>query len=409
MSVPYKNRQEKWISRNDIKIGDHVYVLQKYDPKTCGDWDGAIWIDQMNKYVKKTGVIADIENSGMTVDFGDGESTKYWFPYSVLRKEKEVKKSYIERQDEWVKKNDLKIGDKVRIIRKAEAFEDGWGVGWASFPMDSLIGKEACVRRINGWAGIHAECNNGLGGWNFPYFVLEKVESEEKEMKKSYKKRQAEWVKENDIRIGDRVRLIRAASDREDGWPNAWPDTVNKWVGKMLEVKNINDGNIACYNPDADDWFGFPYFVLEKTTESKDKEWTVSYGLKVKTGDPVLARDDRDEEWVFSLFSHVVTVTPVVYPYQTSGLAYNICLPYVGNEHLVGTTEDYKAPEETTKPKFVFGAKVKATLSCGEEKEGVLIGIDTEDPDTPFEIAVRDEDAELGRIRYWAESVIYIN
>ena len=133
------------------------------------------------------------------------------------------------------------------------------------------------------------------------------------------------------------------------------------------------------------------------------------YGLKVKTGDPVLMRDDATSTWWYSVFSHKHSREDVPYPYCGTGVLAEFCIPYVGNERLVGTTDDYKAPQEPTKPKFVFGAKVKATLSSGEEIEGVLIGIDTEDHDTPFEVAVRDEDAEFGHIRYWAESVTYLD
>ena len=317
MSMSYEERQEKWIARNCVKIGDRVRVLQKYEPKTCGDWVGAFWIDQMNGYVKKTGKIVCIEECGIQVDFGDDPTVKYWFPYSVLRKEKEMKKSYEERQDEWINKNDLKIGDKVRVIRKAESDEDGWLAVWAT-GMDAVVGKAGVVKRFLGNIGI------------------------------------------------------RVSFDKKLSW-------------------------------------SLPYFVLEKVVEHKDKEWEVSYGLKVKTGDPVLVRDDEDENWRYALFSDVITGDRGGYWYRTCGLSYKRCIPYVGNEHLVGTKNDYKAPEEPTKPKFVFGAKVKATLSCGEEKEGVLIGFDEEDDDTPFEVAVQDEDAELGRIRYWAKSVTYID
>lgn len=228
-------------------------------------------------------------------------------------------------------------------------------------------------------------------------------------MNASYEERQAEWVKKHDVKVGDRVRLIRAASNREDTWPNVWPNKANEWVGKILKVMMISENGLACYNPDEDDWFNFPYFVLEKVVEHKDKEWEVSYGLKVKTGDPVLMRDNELRQWSYSVFSHKRSGEDVLYPYCSAGIIAAFCIPYVGNEHLVGTTDDYKAPEEPTKPKFVFGAKVKATLSSGEEKEGVLIGIDTENRYTPFEVAVQDEDREFGRIRYWAESVAYID
>lgn len=228
-------------------------------------------------------------------------------------------------------------------------------------------------------------------------------------MRMSYEERQIEWVKENGIKKDDEVRLIREASSGEDGWRNVWPDKANELVGKILKVKGINEKGIACCNQKDGYWFRFPYFVLEKIMERKDKEWTVSYGLKVKTGDPVLMRDNELRPWTYSVFSHKHSRGDVHYPYYSVGIPAAFCIPYVGNERLVGTTEDYKAPEEPTKPKFIFGAKVKATLSSGEEKEGVLIGFDEEDDDTPFEVAVQDEDGEFGRIRYWAESVTYID
>ena len=228
-------------------------------------------------------------------------------------------------------------------------------------------------------------------------------------MSASYEDRQAKWVKENGIKIGDHVRLIRAASSGEDAWPNVWPRTADGWIGNILRVKDIASQDIVCYNPDADEWFGFPYFVLEKIMECKDKEWTVSYGLKVKTGDPVLMRDNELRPWSYSVFSHKRSREDVLYPYYGAGILAAFCIPYVGNERLVGTTDDYKAPEEPTKPKFVFGAKVKAMLSSGEEKEGVLIGFDEEDDDTPFEVAVQDEYGEFGRIRYWAKEITYID
>lgn len=228
-------------------------------------------------------------------------------------------------------------------------------------------------------------------------------------MRMSYEERQAEWVKKHDVKVGDPVLLIRAASAGEVRWHNVWPDKANGWVGKFLKVREIDEMGIACYNPEARDWFYFPYFVLEKVVEHKDKEWEVSYGLKVKTGDPVLMRDDATSTWWYAVFSHKYSREDAPYPYCGAGILAEFCIPYVGNERLVGTTEDYKAPEEPTKPKFVFGAKVKATLSSGEEIEGVLIGFDTEDDDTPFEVVVQDEDASFNYTTYWVKSVTYID
>lgn len=225
----------------------------------------------------------------------------------------------------------------------------------------------------------------------------------------SYEERQAEWIKKHDVKVGDHVLLIRAASNGEDAWPNVWPCTADGWIGKILRVKDIDDMDIMCYSPDSDDWFGFPYFVLEKVMEHKDKEWTVSYGFKVKTGDPVLMRDDVNSTWWYSIFSHKHSGEGAPFPYCSAGTISMFCIPYKGNEHLVGTTDDYKAPEKPTKHKFVFGAKVKVKLSNGEEKEGVLTGYDFLDDDAPFEVVVQDKEDVLGRVWYWVKNVTYID
>ena len=227
-------------------------------------------------------------------------------------------------------------------------------------------------------------------------------------MRMSYEERQSEWVKKHDIKVGDHVLLIRDASDGEDAWPNVWPCAADGWIGNILKVREISEVGIACYNPEAGDWFGFPYFVLEKVVEHKDKEWTVSYGLKVKTGDPVLMRSENDSQWTYSLFSYIHTNKKVPYPYYGCGNIGSVCIPYKGNEHLTGTTDAYVS-EKQESPKFAFGAKVKAKLNNGEEKEGVLIGFDTKDQYAPFGVAVQDEDASFNCSTYWVKNVTYID
>lgn len=68
----------------------------------------------------------------------------------------------------------LKVGDYVRVVRKAENNECGWGAVWVDDVMDKCI---RCLGRVEKLLrdGIIVKFSNG-NWYNFPYFVLEKVE-----------------------------------------------------------------------------------------------------------------------------------------------------------------------------------------------------------------------------------------
>ena len=83
--------------------------------------------------------------------------------------------SYIELANKWIEDNDLKVGDYVRVTRKAKSNEKGWSDSWSVY-MDYYIGKTVCVDIIGKEYGtIFLSLDNSL--YNFPYFVLEKVEN----------------------------------------------------------------------------------------------------------------------------------------------------------------------------------------------------------------------------------------
>lgn len=75
-----------------------------------------------------------------------------------------VRLPYVERQA----KCGIGVGDWVKVVRKAESGEDGWG---RDSGMDGFVGTVSWVNGVNP-RGFSLE---GVGGWVFPYFVLEKV------------------------------------------------------------------------------------------------------------------------------------------------------------------------------------------------------------------------------------------
>ena len=81
-----------------------------------------------------------------------------------------MEKTYIKHQNKY----GLKVGDKVRALRKAE----GEYVFWVS-DMDAFVGKTGEIRGKNGGGDFEVFCEGLKSRYWFPYFVLEKVEESE--------------------------------------------------------------------------------------------------------------------------------------------------------------------------------------------------------------------------------------
>ena len=82
------------------------------------------------------------------------------------------KKSYEERQAEC----GLKVGDKVKILRKVVNYEDGWSNTWNEEGMDDFVGRIGKIVGEHPCAGFQVFCEGLKGLYRYPYFVLEKVE-----------------------------------------------------------------------------------------------------------------------------------------------------------------------------------------------------------------------------------------
>ena len=129
-----------------------------------------------------------------------------------------------------------------------------------------------------------------------------------------------------------------------------------------------------------------------------------SNGIEINTGDPVLIRDTNNENWRYTYFSHKINEND--WSYVSSCTSSIQCIPYKGNEHLVGTNKDYKSYKD--KFKFRFGAKVRAICKNKNIVEGILIRHDLTDNDFPYCIAINKEDYyQKGDIE-WVESIEYI-
>ena len=93
--------------------------------------------------------------------------------------------------------------------------------------------------------------------------------------------------KESGIKVGDSVKVVRAAHNGESGWDNVWDaNYMDEYVGSVYTITEDlgNEGFVL-----GDD-FAFPYFVLEKVTmnpcQAHDFETPVKAKLEFDLSDP---------------------------------------------------------------------------------------------------------------------------
>lgn len=85
--------------------------------------------------------------------------------------EVEQKPSYAQEQAQWVKDNNVRIGDKVKVLRGWEEGEQGFDVG-----VNDAIATIGRTDTINGFSSIGGSIGLVLSSYyRYPYFVLELI------------------------------------------------------------------------------------------------------------------------------------------------------------------------------------------------------------------------------------------
>lgn len=224
--------------------------------------------------IKNLGVSGHLEDLHLIANgspFGNG-----YQPFAYFLPEKE--QSYEERQAEWVKENDIKLGDKVRILRKFNDFENGCDVGMnKDGKMDSLVGTVGKVSAIDDES---IEVDSEGDCWFWPYFVLEKVENEpEAEDEPEDAKPQ--------FKVGDKVRIVK----EWDGFGEGYNPTIGE-TGRIDSVMDVKDGTIKVVLDSDNDWWWYRPDAVELI---KDESAYIPFDLS----DPK-DRDSLRGKWVRS-------------------------------------------------------------------------------------------------------------
>ena len=78
------------------------------------------------------------------------------------------------------------------------------------------------------------------------------------------------------------------------------------------------------------------FMFAEETDAEKKQIVDLKPNIELKPFDKVLVRDFESQAWQVSLFSYKDSDSY----YCCNGCSWNQCIPYIGNESLLGTTKD---------------------------------------------------------------------
>lgn len=109
-------------------------------------------------------------------------------------------------------------------------------------------------------------------------------------------------------------------------------DYHKELILRTIEFKKDNVNDAKAYINTIEERFGGQ--LNFETLEIKKAQPKV----ELKSLDMVLVRDYKDSEWYFDTFESMVP--NCIYPYKCMINLWKYCIPYKGNEHLLGTTKD---------------------------------------------------------------------
>lgn len=228
----------------------------------------------------------------------------------------EMQRVYLDAQ----KNCEIQPGDLVKVLRSAEDGECGWNNVW-THEMDAYVGK--CVPVVS----LHSSgvCLYTGAGLSVPYFVLHKV---------SYEEAQAA----SGLKAGDCVHLMMDAPDC------VWKGWLSSHVASYLKCLIGRGGThiIERVSPEGiyltDNSYCWPFFVCKKVDAPESQKYSF------EPFDRVLVRDGNKEVWRANFFNFYDEGKE--YPYYCVAAVYKYCIPYEGNEHLLGTTDDPEGDDE---------------------------------------------------------------
>ena len=240
----YKEKQADWLKANNLREGSRVYVYRK--PEDHEDGWAYTWVDfLMDDVVGKVADVVEIAPCSLKVKVGN---EYHYMPYSALLP---------------VGVTEFEVGRRYKYVGDggAQAFKD------IAIPdNDAEVLGQGCELMVEESHGMVVKFTAFDGGWCFLAMWKDFVALPEKD----YYKALDRWIKANDLKVGDRVRLLRSPTLEDmEGWGCDWEEWCDEYIGKALTVAEFDDGdNDIEVRVETGATMYVPYTVLEKVERS---------------------------------------------------------------------------------------------------------------------------------------------
>lgn len=152
----------------------------------------------------------------------------------------------------------------------------------------------------------------------------------------------------------EKQKLFEAIKSNGYKW-NAETKTLEEIVEPKFKVwdkiRHKNDETVITITGIKDDYYFIQFYNVRRNDyqnekvsfKDQDQYELVPNKFDIATLKPfseVLVRYDNDNPWMTAHFSHYMKDVEWECPYFASGACFKQCIPYKGNEHLRGTTND---------------------------------------------------------------------
>jgi hypothetical protein len=138
------------------------------------------------------------------------------------------------------------------------------------------------------------------------------------------------------FRVGDKVRVVRAAKKHELGWENTWVDEMDNTVGKIFTIIDDLGKYGFTLSTDIDGKnvprLTYPFYCL--TLVDKETNGVVfDPAYRPEPFTKVLCRDNDYDVWEPDIVRFYVNNGGRCY-FNCLAALWEQCIPYEGNEHL---------------------------------------------------------------------------